>query len=60
MKYYIAVINPIIHSEEWGTLKATLVKAGVAYVVYYDTTTTIFELNQVTSEVFYQMVYSEN
>jgi hypothetical protein len=60
MKYYIAVINPMLHSEEWGTLKATLVKAGVAYVVYYDCSTTVFEVNQVTSEVFYQMVYSEN
>lgn len=60
MKYYIAVINPIIHSEEWATLKATLRKAEVAYVVYYDTTITMLELNQVTTDVFYQMVYSEN
>lgn len=60
MKYYIAVINPIIHLEEWETLRATLRRAEVAYVVYYDTTTTGLELNQVTSEVFYQMVYSEN
>ena len=50
----------MLHSEEWGTLKATLVKAGVAYVVYYDESTTVFEVNQVTQEVFYQMVYSEN
>jgi hypothetical protein len=60
MKYYIAVINPILHSNEWSTLKATLVKAGVAYVVYYDESTTLFEVNEVTKEVFYQMVYSEN
>lgn len=60
MKYYIAVINPIIHTNEWETLKATLRTAGVAYVVYYDTTTTLLELNEVESDVFYQMVYSEN
>jgi hypothetical protein len=60
MKYYIAVINPKLHSEEWGTLKATLVKAGVAYVVYYDETIRQMELNEVESNVFYEMIYSEN
>lgn len=60
MKYYIAVINPFYHTNEWSTLKATLVKAGVAYVVYYDETITHMELNEVESNVFYEMIYSEN
>jgi len=60
MSYYIAVINPFYHTQEWGTLKATLRKAEVAYVVYYDESITQIELNEVTSDVFYQMIYSEN
>jgi hypothetical protein len=60
MSYYIAVVNPFYHIQEWETLKATLRKSEVAYVVYYDETITQIELNEVTSEVFYQMIYSEN
>ncbi len=45
--------------KEWAKLKATLKVADVAYMVYYSDVKTI-ELNQVSSKIFYEMVYSEN
>jgi hypothetical protein len=59
MRYYIAVINDKLHMKEWSKLKATLKVADVAYMVYYSDVKTI-ELNQVSSKIFYEMVYSEN
>jgi hypothetical protein len=59
MRYYIAVINDKLHLQEWAKLKATLKVADVAYMVYYSDVKTI-ELNQVSSKIFYEMVYSEN
>ena len=59
MRYYIAVINDKLHQQEWATLKATLKTADVAYMVYYSDVKQI-ELNQVSSKIFYEMVYSEN
>ncbi len=45
--------------KEWAKLKATLKVADVAYMVYYSDVKQI-ELNQVSSKIFYEMVYSEN
>ena len=59
MRYYIAVINDKLHQQEWAKLKATLKTAEVAYMVYYSDVKHI-ELNQVSSKIFYEMVYSEN
>jgi hypothetical protein len=59
MRYYIAVINDKLHMKEWAKLKATLKVSDVAYMVYYSDVKTI-ELNQVSSKIFYEMVYSEN
>ena len=44
---------------EWAKLKATLKTTEVAYMVYYSDVKQI-ELNQVSSKIFYEMVYSEN
>ena len=44
---------------EWTKLKATLKGSDVAYMVYYSDVKHI-ELNQVSSKIFYEMVYSEN
>ena len=59
MRYYIAVVNDRLHSKEWKKLKATLKTAESMYMVYYSDVKTI-ELNQVSSKIFYEMVYSEN
>jgi hypothetical protein len=59
MRYYIAVINDKLHMKEWAKLKATLKVSDVAYMVYYSDVKQI-ELNQVSSKIFYEMVYSEN
>ena len=59
MRYYIAVINDKLHMKEWAKLKARLKVADVAYMVYYSDVKQI-ELNQVSSKIFYEMVYSEN
>jgi hypothetical protein len=59
VRYYIAVINDKLHLQEWATLKATLKTADVAYMVYYSDVKQI-ELNQVSSKIFYEMVYNEN
>lgn len=59
MRYFIAVINDQLHMAEWTKLKATLKTADVAYMVYYSDVKQI-ELNQVSSKVFYEMIYSEN
>ena len=59
MKYFIAVINYQLHMAEWTKLKATLKGSDVAYMVYYSDVKQI-ELNQVSSKIFYEMIYSEN
>ena len=59
MRYFIAVINDKLHMAEWYKLKATLKGSDVAYMVYYSDVKQI-ELNQVSSKIFYEMVYSEN
>ena len=59
MRYFIAVINDQLHMAEWAKLKATLKTTEVAYMVYYSDVKQI-ELNQVSSKIFYEMVYSEN
>jgi hypothetical protein len=59
MRYYIAVINDKLHMKEWAKLKDTLKVSDVAYMVYYSDVKQI-ELNQVSSKIFYEMVYSEN
>ena len=59
MRYFIAVINDKLHMSEWTKLKANLKGSDVAYMVYYSDVKQI-ELNQVSSKIFYEMVYSEN
>ena len=59
MKYFIAVINDKLHQEEWAKLKSVFKAADVAYMVYYSDVKHI-ELNQVSSKIFYEMIYSEN
>jgi hypothetical protein len=60
MKYYIAVVNNTIHSNEWKKLKTNLQLSGYSYVVYFDYNVKDIELNEVSKEVFKQMAYCEN
>lgn len=60
MKYYIAVVNDTIHSQEWKKLKTNLQVSGYSYMVFFDYAITEIELNEVTKDVFKQMAYCEN
>lgn len=60
MKYYIAVVNDTIHSQEWKKLKTNLQVSGYSYMVLFDYSITEIELNEVTKDVFKQMAYCEN
>lgn len=58
-KYYIAVINQELHSNQWSKIKKCLKATDSSYCVFYSDVKQI-EFNQVTQNVYHEMCYLEN